>query len=98
MVTVRKLSGLSWHTEFRCKERGIEVCEAQIQSVKKYFTGSGRAQKPDMIQAAKSLGYDVKNDDESDAIAVRLYTIEQRFPELQDRFKLALGPLGAAAR
>lgn len=98
MTTVRKLSGLAWHVEFRCMERGIEVCECQIQSIKKYFAGSGRAKKPDMIRAAKALGYNVKNDDEADAIAVRLYTIEQRFPALQGKFSLDLGPLGAVAR
>ena len=39
-------------------------------TVKKHWTGSGRAGKTDMIDQAKARGFGVKNDNEADALAL----------------------------
>ena len=100
IATVRKLSGLCWHTEFVCAQRGIEVSEAHQQSVRKFFINSGKGgklAKALTTDAAKSLGYDVKNDDEADAIALRFYTLARKYPAAAAPFDFSLGALGAAA-
>ncbi len=96
LATVRKLTGLAWHTEWLCFSRGIKCYEAHLQSVKKSIGGHGRAQKSDMIAAVRSYGYDVTEENEADAIAVRLYTIMTRHKDLMADFNLDLGALGAA--
>lgn len=97
LATVRKLSGLAWHTEWLCTNMGIKCYEAHLQSVKKAIGGHGRAQKSDMIRAVQSYGYDVTEENEADAIAVRLYTIMTRHQELAADFGLEMGLLGANA-
>jgi len=41
-----------------------------VSSIKKTWTGSGKAKKGDMMKAAWKKGYNVKNDNEADALAV----------------------------
>ncbi len=50
-----------------------EVKGLSVTAVKKFWTGSGAATKVDMINAAKARGYDVKNDNAVDALAVLSY-------------------------
>lgn len=97
LITARKLYGLAWHTEWQCTIRQVAVFEAHLQSVKKFLTGDGRAKKPQMIEAARGYGYEVTDDNQADAIGIRLLTIQNRFPELATKFSFSLGPLGAAA-
>jgi crossover junction endodeoxyribonuclease RuvC len=97
LATVRKLSGLAWHTEFLCSSMGIRCFEAHLQQVKKAIGGHGRSSKHDMIAAVRAYGYDVEEENEADAIAVRLFTILSRHKELAADFNLQLGPLGVAA-
>jgi crossover junction endodeoxyribonuclease RuvC len=94
--TVRKLSGLAWHTEFRCHLAGIPCAEINNMSMKKYF-GSGSMNKDDMMEAIKRLGYRPKSYDESDAIALRLFYLAQRFPRSASALNLDMGMLGAVA-
>ncbi len=94
LATVRKLTGLAWHTEWACFSNGIKVYEAHLQSVKKAIGGHGRAQKSDIIAAVQRYGYPVTEENEADAIAVRLYTIMTRHPELAESFGLDMGLLG----
>lgn len=96
LATVRKLTGLCWHTEFLASTMGIECFEAHLSSVKKSIAGHGRAAKVDMIAAVRRYGYDVDEENEADAIAVRLYTIMTRHKHLMKDFGLELGALGAA--
>jgi crossover junction endodeoxyribonuclease RuvC len=95
LATIRKLSGLAWHTEFLCTSTGIACYEAHLQSVKKAIGGHGRAAKGDMIAAVRRYGYDVTEENEADAIAVRLYTLLTRYPRYARDFGLELGLLGA---
>lgn len=94
LATVRKLTGLAWHSEFVATALGIKIYEAHLQSVKKAIGGHGRAQKADMIRAVQSYGYDVTEENEADAIAVRLYTIMTRHREYAADFGLEMGLLG----
>jgi len=48
-------------------------------TIKKYWTGSGRADKADMIAQAQREGYDVTDDNEADAIALYHYSQEVLF-------------------
>jgi Holliday junction resolvasome RuvABC endonuclease subunit len=48
-----------------------------INTVKKFWTGRGRAEKIAMIAAAQARGYDVDDDNEADAIAILDYTATQ---------------------
>ena len=54
----------------------IETTTVHSMSLKKWATGKGNAKKPQMIEEAKSRGYDVANDDEADAVLMLEYTLE----------------------
>jgi Holliday junction resolvasome RuvABC endonuclease subunit len=53
----------------------------QRGQVKKQFAGSGKASKDDMIKQCRALGFNVKSDNEADAIAV-LHVATGRCPLL----------------
>lgn len=54
--------------------RGIEVTSVHTTELKKFATGSGKAEKPAMIVAAKSLsGVSPRDDNEADAILIGLW-------------------------
>ena len=95
LATTRKLMGLASHTEFVCHRRGIVCREANVSTVKKFWTGSGRAKKPDMIAAAQRFGHAVRNDNEADALAVWSYQVHAIYADQRHRW--AAGQLGAAA-
>jgi crossover junction endodeoxyribonuclease RuvC len=95
IATVRKLTGLAWHTEFVCRQIGVSCAEADIQSIKKFFTGNGRADKAAMIRAARRYGWRVSDDNQADACALWAYAVHEIDPANSQRFKL--GPIGAAA-
>lgn len=97
LTTARKLYGLAWHTEFACSMRQVRCAEHHLQSVKKFFAGSGNATKDDMIAAARRLGFDPKDDNAADAIGLWCCTVHERAPQHAARFKLgALGAVRAA--
>jgi hypothetical protein len=95
--TLRKLYGLTAHVEFWAKAYEVKCREAPIGKIKMFMANSGNASKDMMVAAAKRHGYDVANDDEADAVGVRLYTISSEYPDLMKLFRLDLGPLGAVA-
>lgn len=78
--TVMKLSGLVWELEKQCRRRKIEYAQIPGSTVKKYLTGDGRAQKPDMVRWARKVGAGVKTHDEADAFAVWLTSIQYYAP------------------
>lgn len=97
LATARKLYGLAWHTEFCCRLRQVRVCEHHLQSVKKFFAGSGRADKADMIAAARRQGWDPKDDNAADALGLWACAVHQFAPRHAERFKMgALARAGAA--
>ncbi|GJE13669.1 hypothetical protein [Methylobacterium longum] len=92
LTTARKLGGLAWHTEFVCNLRQVRCAEHHLQSVKKFFAGSGCADKTAMIEAARRHGWDPKDDNAADALGLWACTVHEKAPQHGKRF--ALGALG----
>ena len=78
--TARKLMCLAGMTEYFCSKHKVMVRECNVSTIKKYFTGNGRADKPKMIAAAKALGFEPKDDNEADALAIYFYTMNKLHP------------------
>lgn len=96
-ATARKLMGLAWHTEFVCRLREVRCSEHHLQSVKKFFAGSGRAEKDDMMAAARRQGWDPKDDNAADALGLWACAVHEKAPRHAARFQLgALGSRRAA--
>ena len=95
ITTTRKLMGLASHVEFVCYRRGIICREGNVSKIKKFWTGSGRAKKPEMIAAARKWGYRVRDDNQADALALWSYMVHAKFEDQRHRW--SLGQIGAAA-
>lgn len=78
--TTRKLHGMSGMLEVVCRDRGVPCSEVANSTAKKRLTGSGRAKKPDMLQAARRLGLTIETEDEADALAVWLCAVQHYNP------------------
>lgn len=65
-----------------------EPIEVQPSSIKKYWTGHGRADKATMVREAKQRGYEVENDNEADAIAGWQLAITKEWPEITPEWAL----------
>lgn len=70
-----KTLGMGWKTEDVCEAVRVDCDWVPVATLKKHFTGNGRAGKPEMVNAARQLGYRVRNGDEADAIAVFSYGV-----------------------
>ncbi len=92
--TARKLMGLCWQTELACYRRQIRCMEHNNSSVKKMFAGSGKASKDDMIDAARRLGWDPKDDNAADALGLWACAVHEKAPRYS---RLTLGRLGGRA-
>lgn len=53
-------------------DNGIELVGYGVGEIKKFATGKGNAKKDKVIAAVRSMGYDVKDDNEADAICIGL--------------------------
>ena len=58
-------------------ENGIELMPVHTATLKKYATGSGRANKAEMIQAAIERGWQPQDDNEADAQLLLDYTLAE---------------------
>lgn len=67
--TVRLLYGLAAECERIAHRNGLDCIEVGIQSAKKHFCGTARADKGDVMFRARQLGWPVKNEHEGDAAA-----------------------------
>ena len=75
------LVGLQTHAQAIAAEHGIESTPVHTGEVKKFATGSGRASKEDMIEAARTkLGRPPVDDNEADAVLIALWA-EREFGE-----------------
>ncbi len=60
-----------------CAELGIEHATIHTSTLKKYATGSGKADKADMVKAAcKLTGKIITSDDEADAVLMAKWGVE----------------------
>lgn len=80
MATTRKLQGMAGVTEMVGHRLGIEVAEVTTSQVKKALTGSGRAEKADMMAAARHYGFNPQTSDEADAFGIWLCALRLRHP------------------
>lgn len=85
LATTRKLHGLAGMLELVCRRAAVECVEVQPSVVKKVLTGRGNAKKPDMVEAARAMGFDPKVEDEADALGVWLAVVRMRHPQLAGR-------------
>lgn len=95
-VVARKLMGLANCTETICYRRDIICRQAHLATVKKSFAGSGRADKAEMILAARRWGWDVENDNEADALGLWVEAVKHVAPQVHRR-RFGMGALQAAA-
>ena len=75
LATLRKLYSLAGVTEMACQTLNIPVFEERLQTVKKTLAGNGRAEKADMIEAAKLRGVPVTDDNQADAFGIWLCAV-----------------------
>jgi hypothetical protein len=69
--TVRLLNGMIGTIARMCFDMGIPPpIENSNASIKKHWTGSGAAKKPDMVAAARARGWPVTDHNEADALAL----------------------------
>lgn len=69
--TQMKLSSYATTLEEVCLREHLNIPVRQINpsSVKLFWTGNGKAKKPQMVEHAYARGFRVENDDEADAVA-----------------------------
>lgn len=53
-----------------CEERKIPYLGVPVGTIKKHATGKGNASKAAVIAAVKAMGYDPRDDNEADALAL----------------------------
>jgi len=58
--------------------RGVPYRGVAVGTIKRFATGKGNANKAAMMEAARKRGFDPKDDNEADAIAILLWAIETR--------------------
>ena len=70
--TTMLLWGMIWEAHRAAELRNIPRQEYSPRTLKKFITGSGNAKKPEVVEAIKNRGHNVKNDHEADAISLLL--------------------------
>lgn len=71
LQTVRLLNGMVGEIERLCVVLGLPApIEVQNGSIKKHWTGSGKAKKPDMVAACQRRGWPVTDHNEADALGL----------------------------
>jgi Holliday junction resolvasome RuvABC endonuclease subunit len=68
--------GFMAHLTAWCEENKVPYSGVPVQTIKKFITGKGNANKEAVIEAVKSRGFDPKDDNTADAIALLLYAFE----------------------
>lgn len=65
--------GIAGAIEIAATRRGWPVTDTDPQTIKKFATGAGRAEKAAMIDAARRMGYTGHNEHEADAFCLLRY-------------------------
>ncbi len=60
-----------------CESNNIPYTAYGVTEIKKFWTGKGSADKDAMIAKANDLGYDPKDDNSADALAILFYGLDQ---------------------
>jgi hypothetical protein len=59
-----------------CEQRSIPYQGVPVGTIKRFITGKGNADKQAVIDAVRARGFQPKDDNEADAIAILLWAIE----------------------
>lgn len=95
--TVRLLMGLASVADMVGARRGLRTFEANVATIKKSFTGSGRADKDAMKRMARARGWPIKNDHEADAGALWAYAVACFAPDRAAAQTALFSRIGAPA-
>lgn len=82
----RRGLGLPALCEMIAHEQGVRCVEAKIMTLKKNFAGHGRAEKWEMIRAARQRGFTPDDDHQADAAAVWWWCVCCEWPEFSVRY------------
>jgi crossover junction endodeoxyribonuclease RuvC len=89
--TVRFLIGLAAHAEELGHAWQLETYEVNVQTVKKFFAGTGHATKADMVARCNQIGWPVRNHNAADALAVFAFVKSSLDPKFAYRTTPLLG-------
>ncbi len=59
-----------------CEQQGIAYQGVPVSTIKRFITGKGNADKPAVMAAVRARGFQPADDNEADAIAILLWSIE----------------------
>lgn len=76
-LSARVYCGYLAMLEAWCAANNVRLEGVGVGTIKKAFTGNGRADKAQMIAEAKRRGFTVTDDNESDAVALLAYGVAQ---------------------
>lgn len=79
--TLTKLYGLSGVTQMLAREYRLPVQGYQSTTIKKVMTGSGRADKDQMVAAARARGFNPQDDNAADALGLFLTAVKEHAAE-----------------
>lgn len=65
-----------------CEQNRIPYAGVPVGTIKKHITGKGNAGKDEVIKAVSQRGYNVKDDNEADAIAILSYVVFTKLGEV----------------
>lgn len=60
-----------------CEERSVPYEGVPVATIKKYATGKGNSNKAGVINAVRMMGFEPKDDNEADALALLLYQLNR---------------------
>lgn len=83
--TARKLMGLALVTELVCHDTDILPTPCPISAVKRHLTGDGTAKKSAMVDGCRALGFNPKDHNEADALAVMIFGVAKIDPPTHAR-------------
>lgn len=80
-----------------CQDHGVACSGVPVQTMKKFWTGKGNANKAAMVKEAEARGYEIGSEDEADAVALLTWALIEHGHSgaaeepvvLQDEFKEA---------
>jgi Holliday junction resolvasome RuvABC endonuclease subunit len=76
---------------FVCYKRNIPYGAVPPTTLKKFFTGDGRAEKALMMRQAFNRGFKCANDNEADAVALACFGLSKDFTDLRSSWKPTSG-------
>ena len=77
VAATKLLFGLYAVAQILAAKHSLRFLETYPISLKKWFTGSGKAQKPQMIAECRRRGWDVTDDNAADALALVAFAESQ---------------------